>query len=546
MEYKLEGPITCIVCSAPINVSPNTNRVTCPYCGAVIEITRFSREERQLVQAMDELRFSVEKARQAAEAAQHSLEACMYDEADKHYKELSAEYNRLRCEYESAQARKLSSWFHMGETAQLAFRYDEAIRHYQNILAECPDEAEVYWRTLLCYYGIEYVRDSTNNSLMPTVTRMQVDSILDNEYYKNAFAHARSEDVRQYYSSQATYLENVLQKYQQICACEAPYDIFISVKQGNEDGSPTSDSRVAMHLYYRLKEKGFRVFNSAETLQDKAGQEYEPYIMHALSTAKLVVVVASREEYINSPWVRNEWRRFRWLRDQEGMQTTRKIVVYHIGSNTIHLPLELGKLQMIDAQTDAAPLERILEIAPQPFDAPHVEATVRESNADVDLSKINRTVQWIYNNVTRWRIIFFPIFAIVLCELLFAFGGQKVKMELSCLDTYNFFVLRSVFLAVSSTLLGIVMHLIARKEIRNIAVRTVAFVLGYGSVCAASILLVNKTVWDGTYNIWESSMGILLLIIPFVVSAVAALCTLLTRMFIAMFFSVKETVAGKN
>ncbi len=45
-------------------------------------------------------------------------------------------------------------------------------------------------------------------------------------------------------------------------------------------------------------------------MEDKAGQEYEPYIFAALHSAKVMVVVGTKPEYLNAVWVKNEWSRY--------------------------------------------------------------------------------------------------------------------------------------------------------------------------------------------------------------------------------------------
>ena len=47
------------------------------------------------------------------------------------------------------------------------------------------------------------------------------------------------------------------------------------------------DSVIAQDVYDALTEKGYRVFFSRITLEDKLGTEYEPYIFAALNSAKV-------------------------------------------------------------------------------------------------------------------------------------------------------------------------------------------------------------------------------------------------------------------
>ncbi len=69
-------------------------------------------------------------------------------------------------------------------------------------------------------------------------------------------------------------------------------------------------SVLANDLYHELTEEGYKVFFSRITLEDKIGSAYEPYIFAALNSAKVMVVIGTRPEYFNSPWVKNEWSRY--------------------------------------------------------------------------------------------------------------------------------------------------------------------------------------------------------------------------------------------
>lgn len=59
-----------------------------------------------------------------------------------------------------------------------------------------------------------------------------------------------------------------------------------------------------------LTDKGYRVFFSRITLEDKLGTEYEPYIFAALNSAKVMLVFGTSYDYYNAVWVKNEWSRY--------------------------------------------------------------------------------------------------------------------------------------------------------------------------------------------------------------------------------------------
>lgn len=69
-------------------------------------------------------------------------------------------------------------------------------------------------------------------------------------------------------------------------------------------GRRTPDSVLANDLYHQLTQENLRVFFARITLEDKIGQEYEPYIYSALMSAKVMVVLGTKPEYFKAVWVK--------------------------------------------------------------------------------------------------------------------------------------------------------------------------------------------------------------------------------------------------
>lgn len=123
---------------------------------------------------------------------------------------------------------------------------------------------------------------------------------------------------------------------------EEPFDVFICYKESDENGGRTVDSTLAQEIYYQLTEQGRRVFFARITLEDKAGQEYEPYIFAALHSAKVMVVVGTRPEHLNAVWVKNEWSRYLALMRQE---RKRLLIPCYRDMDPYDLPEQLSVLQ---------------------------------------------------------------------------------------------------------------------------------------------------------------------------------------------------------
>lgn len=187
--------------------------------------------------------------------------------------------------------------------------YDKAMSLYEQILNEEAEDAEVYWSLVLCRYGIEYVEDPVSHRRMPTMNRVQYQSILADEDYKSALKYAEGQQ-RVIYENEAKEIERIQKGILAISSKEEPFDVFICYKESDESGRRTPDSVLANDLYHQLTQEGFKVFFARITLEDKLGSAYEPYIFAALNSAKVMVVLGTKPEYFNAVWVRNEWSRY--------------------------------------------------------------------------------------------------------------------------------------------------------------------------------------------------------------------------------------------
>lgn len=190
-----------------------------------------------------------------------------------------------------------------------ANEFDKAMGIYEQILNEDRTDAESYWSLVLCRYGIEYVEDPRSHKRVPTVNRAQYTSIYDDADYKSALQYAMVEQKR-VYEEEAEKINEIQKGILAISQKEEPFDVFICYKETDANGRRTQDSVLANDLYHQLTQEGFKVFFSRITLEDKLGTAYEPYIFAALNSAKVMVVLGTKEEYFNAVWVKNEWSRF--------------------------------------------------------------------------------------------------------------------------------------------------------------------------------------------------------------------------------------------
>ena len=227
---------------------------------------------------------------------------------------------------------------------RFACEFDKAAGVYESIVAEFPEEAEAYWGLVLCKYGIEYVDDPATGKKVPTCHRSSFDSVLEDANFELVMEYA---DVvtRKLYREEAKAIEELRRGIIEVSSREEPYDIFICYKETDENGQRTLDSVLAQDLYDALTEKGYRVFFSRITLEDKLGQEYEPYIFAALNSARVMLAVGTDYEYYNAPWVKNEWSRYLQL---IAVGQKKSLIPCYKNIDAYDMPKEFAKLQAQD------------------------------------------------------------------------------------------------------------------------------------------------------------------------------------------------------
>lgn len=188
--------------------------------------------------------------------------------------------------------------------------FDNAIVEYKTLLMnkELKDNAELYWGLLLSEFGIEFVYDSRDDRYVPTCHRTLSGSIFDDANYKKAIELA-TDEMKAEYAEKAAEIDALQRSIKAQAEQVEDYDVFICFKSTDKKAA-TEDRYIARRIYDETTRRGFRTFFSEISLKGRLGSEYEPIIYKALTTAKVMILVATKEEYLNAPFVKNEWGRF--------------------------------------------------------------------------------------------------------------------------------------------------------------------------------------------------------------------------------------------
>lgn len=145
------------------------------------------------------------------------------------------------------------------------------------------------------------------------------------------------------------------------------------------------------------------MFFSRITLEDKLGQQYEPYIFAALNSAKVMVVIGSRPEYFNAVWVKNEWSRYLSLMKHDHK---RLLIPCYRDMDPYDLPEELSMLQSQDMSKIGFMqdlLRGVQKVMQQPTSAPQVvrvETATVETNAPGVTSLLKRAALFLEDGDT--------------------------------------------------------------------------------------------------------------------------------------------------
>ena len=228
--------------------------------------------------------------------------------------------------------------------------FDEAEPEFDDIIRKYPKNPNAYWGRLMAKYGIKYEQDF-DGRIIPTCYAASIESVLTSSDYRKTLQYA-DEESKAYYKHQAEYIERVRREWIEKASKEKPYDIFICYKESDLASGidRTNDSVAVQDLYIHLTNKGYRVFYSHESLRDKVGEKYEPYIFNALSTAKVMLVYGSKPEYITSTWLKNEWTRYE-KKMKSGEKKQGSLLVACDGFSPSELPRALASMQCFRADS---------------------------------------------------------------------------------------------------------------------------------------------------------------------------------------------------
>ncbi len=245
---------------------------------------------------------------------------------------------QMRCEQGYAQLR--------------AYRFGDARDTFQIILQNNPDNINALWGLLLSRFGVVYIKGFYKGVVepiycFPNYDRMKSRYVQSEpEFLKIMDLLKNDSELRFEYEKKAENIDDALDSFKEYKA-STERDVFICVKisaateRNPEVQGRTKDYEFALKVYNELQKRRINAFYSFVTLQNDVKSDEK--IWRNLVKSKKMLLIGSSEEYLESPWVKSEWKRWLHLKREEDMYVC---VLHSEGESPFDiLPQELSELE---------------------------------------------------------------------------------------------------------------------------------------------------------------------------------------------------------
>ena len=253
-----------------------------------------------------------------------------------------------KCSYEQTLPRlgtaDRQDLFERAARLRLNKEYSEALRLYQEALKDDNTDPETHWLILLCKYEVEYADDPITNTRVIQCNTPIRKSIMEDDDYDKCLANA-TDYARRFYEHEAAEIDRIQTEELAIIDGRGNFDVFVGFKQKDDQGRITKDCLRAEQIYNALTDKGYRVFFSKVTLEDRLSLDYPSFIDAALDSAKVMVAVGTSSENYYAKWVKYEWSRFL---EQAELDPHKRFIPAYEDIRASELPDEFAKFQAVD------------------------------------------------------------------------------------------------------------------------------------------------------------------------------------------------------
>lgn len=271
-----------------------------------------------------------------------------------------------------------------GKRALSGGRFDEAKSSFEEVVRRDGEEPEGYFWLALAKNKVTYVRDYKYDELRPVCYAPLKATFSEDKNFKKALALAE-DGQKELYKKRGEQIDYIISRFNDYKRQKIDFDCFICVKVseitddgGKEketshgvnslfnrnyrkyicDGNRTADCEYvgrADGLYNYLTRRGYKVFFSEVNCRSRAGEDYEAFILYALTVARCMVIVCSDESYLDTPWVKNEYSRYyNFMQRNEKVADSMTIVYNGAAVQSVRVNDEYRPVQGIDGGSPQA------------------------------------------------------------------------------------------------------------------------------------------------------------------------------------------------
>ncbi|MBR4770005.1 MAG: leucine-rich repeat protein, partial [Clostridia bacterium] len=217
-----------------------------------------------------------------------------------------------------------------------------------SVVSDSPDCAEAYYCWALTESKIQLIWDYDEGKEQPILYDWDKAAHFgSSDYYQQALEYA-SDEERGRYESVAETIENVLEQLKEFEKMEREdgvtdlnCDCFICAKVSEVGGGKTKDHEYVMGgLYEALKDAGLRPFYSEVTLSQytKGAYDYSAAILYVLSKVKCFLLVCENQDYLETPWVKNEYSWFCRYMEKSNVDWNERVLVVFDEDHPVRMP----------------------------------------------------------------------------------------------------------------------------------------------------------------------------------------------------------------
>ena len=231
--------------------------------------------------------------------------------------------------------------------------FDEAYKLFSRVIELDSKEPEGYFNRALARYQIQYLRDFDKNRMQPICHIVNDKKFSEDNDYIKALQYA-SDKQKKEYQRKAIAIDEIKKEFLRLEKQNINYDCFLCVKvsdnqryDSNGKKLKTEDANKAYQLYNLLAQENYSPFYSEAILTNYSGEAYEAHILYALHKAKCMLIVCSDESYLDTPWVKNEYMRWKSFIESKEKEEGSITIVY-LDKPIEHIPTFKQRIQSID------------------------------------------------------------------------------------------------------------------------------------------------------------------------------------------------------